>query len=259
MRNPFDAFNPLSRLRRPAGTAELLALSRAMPLLSRLRDEELRLLHRLADEFLRRKALEGAGGLQVDARMCGMIALQACLPVLHLNLELYTGWHSLILYPDEFRAPFEYYDEAGVVHRGSRDLAGESWYRGPVILAWSHVEQDARDLTPAGNVVIHEMAHKLDLLNGEVNGMPPLHRNMDPKLWSKTMSAAFDDLHLHLDRGLEPPIDPYAAHSPGEFFAVVSELFFAWPDWLMEAYPDVYRQLQRYFRQDPGNRPGTAS
>lgn len=245
----------LSRLLGP-GKPPVLAdsLSREMPLLTTLRDDELDRLNCLASEFLRRKAVDGAGGLQVDNRMRGLLALQACLPILSLNLDLYAGWHSVVLYSDEFRAPFEFHDEAGVLHQGSRDLAGESWHRGPVILAWSHVEQDALDPRPDGNVVIHEMAHKLDLLNGDVNGMPPLHQDMDPKDWTHAMSSAFGDLNLCLDRGMEPPIDPYAAHSPGEFFAVASELFFVWPDSLLEAYPDVYRQLSLYFRQETEHR-----
>jgi Mlc titration factor MtfA (ptsG expression regulator) len=223
----------------------------SMPLMSHLSAEESEALVELALEFLRRKSIEGAAGLGVDALMRHTIALQACLPVLHLELEVYSGWRAVILYPDEFRAPFEYADEAGVVHQGSRDLAGESWHRGPVILAWSHAAQDAFESEPAGNVVIHEMAHKLDLLNGEVNGMPPLHRSMSPEHWSQIMGSAYEDLNGYLDRGLEPPVDPYAAHSPGEFFAVVSELFFAWPESLMEAYPRVYGQLALYYRQDP--------
>ena len=77
-----------------------------MPLLARLRPEELDRLQRLAAGFLRRKSVDGAGGLQVSDRMRGLIALQACLPILQLSLDLYSGWHSIILYPDEFRAPF---------------------------------------------------------------------------------------------------------------------------------------------------------
>jgi len=245
-------FDLLKRLRRSERATDLpAALSGEMPLLARLRPEELDRLQRLAAGFLRRKSVDGAGGLQVSDRMRGLIALQACLPILQLSLDLYSGWHSIILYPDEFRAPFEFSDPAGVIHQGSRDLSGEAWHRGPVILAWSHVEQDARAPEPAANVVIHEMAHKLDLLNGDANGMPPLHREMDPRFWSQVMNAAYDDLALHVERDAEPPIDPYAAHSPDEFFAVVSELFFAWPEVLLETYPEVYRQLLLYFRQDP--------
>jgi Mlc titration factor MtfA (ptsG expression regulator) len=232
--------------------ALLPELAAGIPLLVRLTPTQRARLEELAAGFLRAKQVEGAGGLAVAHPMRALVALQACLPLLNLTLDLYRGWHAVVLYPDEFRAPFEYQDAAGVIHQGSRDLVGEAWRRGPVILAWNHVQQDAADPEPAGNVVIHEMAHKLDLLNGADNGMPPLHPDMDPRHWTRAMSAAFADLEWHLDLHREPPINGYAAHSPGEFFAVTSELFFAWPEALLDAYPEVYHQLAAYYRQDPG-------
>ncbi len=247
-------FDLLKRLFRSEAASELSTpLNREMPLLARLRPEELQRLQRLAAGFLRHKSIDGAGGLEVSDPMRNLVALQACLPILELGLDFYRGWHSIILYPDEFRAPFEFADPAGVVHQGSRELSGEAWHRGPVILAWSHVEHDAQEPGSAANVVIHEMAHKLDLLNGDANGMPPLHREMDPRRWFVAMSAAYDDLTWYVERDAEPPIEPYAAQSPGEFFAVVSELFFAWPEILLEPYPEVYRQLGLYYRQDPAS------
>jgi hypothetical protein len=50
-------------------------------------------------------------------------------------------------------------------------LSGEAWEGGPLIISW-------RDVQMAGdgyNVVIHEFAHKLDMLNGEADGIPALH------------------------------------------------------------------------------------
>ncbi len=230
--------------------SQIIACMGEMPLLAPLAPAHLHRLGQLAEEFLHRKTLEGAGGQEIDPRVSAIIALQACLPILNLGLELYTGWHALILYPDEFRAPYEFLGPGGVVHEGSRDLSGEAWHRGPVVLSWSHVEADAQAADPDGNVVIHEMAHKLDMLNGDTNGMPPLHRDMDPSDWSRTLQAAYDDLGQHLEQGLKPPIDPYAHHSPAEFFAVASELFFTCPESLWRFYPAVYRQLASYYRQD---------
>jgi hypothetical protein len=248
------------RRRRPdlVRRARLLELGTRMPLLAGLADED-RL--RLADQglaFLQRKRIEGAGGLLVEPQMQDILALQACLPVLELGLNLYRDWHAVILYPDEFRAPYEHIDAAGVVHQGNRVLAGEAWRQGPVILAWSHVEQDAQDPEASGNLVIHEMAHKLDLRNGKVNGMPVLHPDMSVQTWSEVMGAAYADLQGSIGQDghwhTAPPINPYAATSPGEFFAVVSELFFAWPEKLLAPYPAVYYQLARYYRQDPAAR-----
>lgn len=251
----------LKRLGRLAGdrqsgpTHELAHLSSHLPLLDRLPGADRERLVELAARFLRHKTLEGAMGLTVTDPMRHLVALQACLPVLNLGIELYRSWHALVLYPDEFASPYEFTDEAGVVHQGRRELCGESWQRGPVILAWSYVEADARDPEPTGNLVVHEMAHKLDLLSGDDNGMPPLHRDMDPWRWARVFQGAYDDLQRHLDLDRKPPIDPYAAESPGEFFAVVSELFFAWPEYLLEVYPEVYGQLARYYRQDPAHAP----
>lgn len=244
-------FGFLKRFHRRAKPADaLVAGCREMPLLQRLSPDERQRLLALADDFLDAKTLEGAADLIITERMRALVALQASLPLLHLNANLYDGWHSIILYPDEFRAPYEFIDSAGVVHQGSRDLSGEAWKQGPVVLAWSHAEEDALDRAPAGNVVIHEMAHKLDLLNGHANGMPPLHWGMSIEHWSRVMQSAYDDLQQHLQWNAEPPIDPYAAQSPGEFFAVTTELFFVWPENLRAAYPDVFDQLARYYQPE---------
>jgi len=46
-------------------------------------------------------------------------------------------------------------------------------------------------------------------------------------------------------------LNPYAANSPAEFFAVISEYFFCAPGVLQTQLPDVYEQLQLYYRQNP--------
>ena len=46
-------------------------------------------------------------------------------------------------------------------------------------------------------------------------------------------------------------INPYAATSPAEFFAVISEYFFCAPEILHKHFVDVYLQLQHYYRQNP--------
>jgi Mlc titration factor MtfA (ptsG expression regulator) len=105
----------------------------------------------------------------------------------------------------------------------------------------------------AYNLVIHELAHKLDMLNGDANGLPPLHPGMHVEDWAAAMQQAYDDLNRQLDANpdAETAIDPYAAENPAEFFAVTSEYFFSAPDLLEQAYPQVYRQLTLFYRQNP--------
>lgn len=203
----------------------------------------------LATRFLDAKSVEPVQGLQLDDAGRVLLATHACVPILKLGLDWYDGWHSVIVYPDAFIPGRTEVDAAGVVHQTNHALAGEAWGRGPVIVSWPDVL--AAGKRTGHNVVIHEMAHKLDMLNGDANGFPPLHHRMDRRVWSKVFSGAWDRLREEQRNGVDLPIDPYALESPAEFFAVVSEQFFEVPAALRDHLPDVYRQLERFYRQHP--------
>ncbi|MBA2689284.1 MAG: zinc-dependent peptidase [Burkholderiales bacterium] len=227
------------------------------PLFDGLTDGELSRLKDLAVLLLREKDIHGAAGQAIDDNVRITIAAQACLPILNLGLDYYKGWIEVIVYPEQFVPLREYVDEAGVVHQTRHPLAGESWLGGPLILSWedaSYVDDGA-----GVNVVIHEFAHKLDMLNGDVNGFPPLHADMRRERWASAFSAAYDGFCSAVDRGEEPRIDPYASESPAEFFAVMSEAFFEIPVVLKKQYPDVYAQLALFYRQDPVRRRPAAT
>ena len=209
-------------------------------------------LRELVILFLHDKAIHGAGGLVLRDEMRMAIAAQACMLILNLGLDYYRNWSEVIVYPDEFVAEYEYMDEDGVVHRVREPMTGESWLRGPVIVSWADTQEAGRG---AGyNVVIHEFAHKLDMLNGDANGFPPLHADMSRETWSGVFSAAYRDFCGRVERGEETPIDPYAADDPAEFYAVASEAFFETPCELQASYAGVYRQLALFYRQDPASR-----
>jgi Mlc titration factor MtfA (ptsG expression regulator) len=139
-----------------------------------------------------------------------------------------------------------------------------------VILSYEDVRLAADEAARiAGyNVVIHEFAHKLDMRNGEPNGFPPLHEDMKARDWKEAFSASFDDFckrvdaaealpEARMEAALDAlPLDPYAAESAGEFFAVASEAFFETPEVLAPAYPALYAQLRLFYRQDPLARLG---
>jgi Mlc titration factor MtfA (ptsG expression regulator) len=194
--------------------------------------------------------VRGAAGLQLDMAMQLMIATQACILILNLDIDYYRGWVEVIVYPDEFVPTIEYADETGVVHVDREPRAGEAWLHGPVILSWADVAPAADGV----NVVIHEFAHKLDMLNGDANGFPPLHTGMSRQAWSAAFAAAYDDFCRRVDANEEPVIDPYAAESPAEFFAVMSEAFFETPHAVWAEYPGIYAQLKLFYRQDPAAR-----
>ena len=222
-------------------------------------------LRELCERFLAAKRFAGAHELEVSEAMRVEIAAQACILVLELGIEWYEGWSDVILYPGQFMPEREEEDEAGVVHLTRDPMAGEAWLGGPVILSYEDVALagDKRARIAGYNVVIHEFAHKLDMRNGDPNGFPPLHRGMEPRAWKRAFGEAFADFVRRVEaaerlsgrRGQaaldELPVDPYAAESAAEFFAVGSEAFFETPERLAPAYPAVYEQLRLFYRQDP--------
>jgi len=225
-----------------------------LPFLAIYTEAELRRLRELVVVFLADKSIVGARGFEVTPLMRVIIALQACVLVLNLDPRYYDGWESVIVYPDEFIADLEYEDEVGVVHRAHEPLAGEAMPRGPVVLSWPDVEASADWSTTGMNLVIHEFAHKLDMRSGEANGCPPLPAEMPPRSWQKTMNFAFEHFRARVEKAEDTPIDPYAAESPAEFFAVLSEVFFADPTLLVQEYSKVYELFSWFYKQDPASR-----
>ncbi|MEO8038706.1 MAG: M90 family metallopeptidase [Betaproteobacteria bacterium] len=215
--------------------------------------EQLRLREQVT-LFLDDKDFTAAGGLELTDQMCLDVALQACILILNLDVDSYRGWTEVIVYPDEFVPGHTWTDDAGVVHHDPAAMAGEAWLQGPVVLSWADVARSGAD--DGVNVVIHEFAHKLDMLNGDANGFPPLHKGMSRVAWSRTFEAAYLDFCRRVDAGRHTEIDPYASESPGEFFAVLSEAFFEIPVAVVQTYPDVYEQLRQFYRQDPLERLG---
>jgi MtfA peptidase len=249
----FNSWRRARILRR--STLDAALWSRVCAELSMLQGLDEHALKRLRDWvilFLHRKQISAAAGLSIDDEVRYHIAAQACLLVLALDIDHYAGWSEVIVYPNEFVPRREHIDEAGVVHVSRHPLAGEAWPHGPVILSWA----DARSsvMRDGANVVIHEFAHKLDMRNGEANGLPPLHAGMVRAHWAQAFGAAYEDFCRRVDAGEDTAIDPYAGESPAEFFAVLSEVFFETPSVLKQCYPAVYEQMRLFYKQDPSMR-----
>jgi len=200
-----------------------------------------------ASLFLYEKSIEPAHNLVITNAMRARIACEAAIPILNLDLDYYRTWYSVIVYPEAFVARDVYQDEAGVLHTQPSTRLGEAWSRGPVIISW----QDVISHQAGANVIIHEMVHKLDMLDGVANGRPPMQAGMDQEQWTTAFSAAFTEHTAQVEAGSPTEIDAYAATSPAEFFAVTSEVFFETPRVLQGIWPEVYTQLVLYYRQQP--------
>lgn len=122
--------------------------------------------------------------------------------------------------------------------------------RGPVVLAWDAALAGAHRADPGHNVVLHEFAHKLVMVDGLVDGTPLLPRGLLAE-WVRACTDVYADLVSDRPR---PPLRWYGATSPGEFFAVATEVFFDQPFELRYAEPALYAALSGFYRQDPAAR-----
>jgi MtfA peptidase len=236
-----------------------------LPFFAHLDDADRIRLRELTTLFIAQKQFSTAHDLELTDEMIVSIAVQASLPVLNLSLDLYRGWVGVIVYPGEFVIRKTVEDENGVVHEVEHDASGEAWEGGPVVLSWEDAQMtDTSHSKDAYNVVIHEFAHKIDMLAGEADGHPPLYRRwhapLDSQAWNDVFDHAYDHFCAQVDAvparrwsrfERDSLIDPYAADHPSEFFAVCSEALFVRPAAFEAEYPELYRLLARYYRQDP--------
>ena len=207
-------------------------------------------LRDLAARFLHEKTISPVGGLTLDeAQRCTLAAL-CCLPLLEFGTEGLRGWSQLIVYPDAFRVNRTHVDAAGVLHEWEDELIGEAWELGPMILSWADVMADCEDPSAGFCVASHEMAHKLDVLDGALDGTPPLPRPWQRE-WARDFQAAYDELAEQVDAGRDTAIDGYAAEAPEEFFAVVTEYHFSDPTLLRQTMPKVAAHLERFYGASP--------
>ena len=217
-----------------------------LPWLRELDAARMARLRGLVAVFLDSKTITPLQGLRLNDVQCTRLATLCCLPLLEFGREGLQGWSQLLVYPEAFRVQRSHEDAHGVLHEGTDDVIGEAWEHGPVILSWADVRADIASPREGYCVVAHEIAHKLDALDGSLDGTPPLPRDWQ-RDWARDFQLAFDALGNEVDAGHTPAIDAYAAESPEEFFAVCSELHFSDAASLRLALPKVAAHLQRFY------------
>ena len=204
----------------------------------------------LAAQFLHHKTITPVGELTLDDTQRTLLAAACCLPLLEVGASGLRGWSQLIVYPEAFRVNRTHVDAAGVLHAWEDELIGEAWDSGPLILSWADVLADCEEPNAGFCVAVHEMAHKLDVLDGELDGTPLLPGPWQ-RGWARDFQAAYDAFVDRVDRGRDTDIDPYAAESPEEFFAVASEYHFSDPRLLRAQMPKVAAHLERFYGPSP--------
>lgn len=222
----------------------------AVPWVAALDAERGARLQALSARFLHEKVITPVGALALDDARRVQLAALCCLPLLEFGAQGLHGWSQLLVYPDAFRVNRSHVDAAGVLHEWDDELIGEAWESGPVILSWADVEADLAAPRDGFCVAVHEIAHKLDALDGALDGTPPLPRAWQRE-WARDFQADYDRLARAVDRGRSTAIDGYAAEAPEEFFAVCSEYHFSAPALLRREMPRVAAHLHRFYGKPP--------
>ncbi|MDG1896870.1 MAG: zinc-dependent peptidase [Fuerstiella sp.] len=209
-------------------------------------------LRKLIRVFVAEKNWEGCNGFAVTDEVKVTIAAQACLLALGLQDVYFDHVLSILVYPDSYIAQTVETTRAGVVVERGHARLGEAWWRGPVILSWSDVLAGGRRVSPGRNLVFHEFAHQLDMMNGRmVDGTPPLETKEDLQRWVEVLEPEYKQLVERCRRGHQGVIDCYGTTNVAEFFAVVTEVFFERPQSLSSHHPHVYDELRGFFQLDP--------
>ncbi len=237
--------------RQPFPPAWSRLLTKQVPLYARLPPALQEQLHGHIQVLLDEKDFHGAAGFVVTDAMRLIITAQAALLLLNRPVDYYPLLHSIVLHPAVFVVNRETWDATGLHHNNRQVLSGESWEQGQLVLSWDDSLAGGMNSDDGCNVVLHEFAHQLDLDSGAVNGIPGLRSKTQQQAWTTAFSAAYADHCARVDARDETWLDPYAATSPAEFFAVITEAFYELPQAVQAQYPQVYARLCDYFCVDP--------
>jgi len=205
--------------------------------------------------MLAEKDWDGCRGLELTDEMRVTIAALAAILIVRFDDFYFDNVVTILVYPNEFVVKEERALIGGATVEEESDRLGEAHYRGPVILSWAEIRENAIAPGYGQNLVFHEFAHQLDMLNGAFDGTPNLPTDELAQRWAQIMDKAFRQLQDAERRWRETLLDPYGASDPAEFFAVATECFFDAPRAMQREYPALYQLFRDYYRQDPAGWP----
>jgi len=228
-------------------------LEEHVPFYLTLTPPERRQLEGIARVIVEEKRWEGCAGLVLTDEMRVNVAAQASLLILNLEHDYYHHVRSIFMYPSTFVLPAARADH-GFVREGRLPVVGLAHHRGPIVLAWDEARHGAYNPVDGRNVVFHEFAHKLDMLDDYADGTPVLDTPEHYRTWVRIMTEEYDALVTASEKRRATLLDAYGAEYPAEFFAVATECFFEKPKSMRRRHPELYVLLRDYFRQDPAAR-----
>ena len=222
-----------------------------MPQYADLSSDEQKQLRDDIRVFIAEKNWEGCGGQAINDEVQVTIAAYACLLILHIEHNYYPNVESILVYPSGYQAKNRVADATGVVDEAPAHLLGTAWKQGPIALSWIDAATGAADPKDGHNVILHEFAHKLDLLDGAADGVPRLESDREYDRWADVMHAEYEELVQQSEHGKASLLDSYGATNAAEFFAVATECFFEKPVPMATTHTRLYEVMKAFYHQDP--------
>lgn len=213
-------------------------------------DKQTKMLE-IARVLVAERRWEGGSGFQVTEEMKFAIAAQASLLVLGLEEPYYFNRvPSIIVYPRPYLHPASMQRDYLIASK-NLPVYGEAWQRGPVIVSWQEVVAAGRNASGGKNLVLHEFAHHVDGLDGDMDGTPPLAGRERQRTWHRVIEGEYRRLVGSTRRAEATLLDQYGASNRAEFFAVATECFFEQPRAMQHRHQELYAVLRDFYQQDP--------
>ncbi len=213
--------------------------------------EEKEKMERSILRFIHTKHFTGVQ-LDVTEEMKIIIAFYACLLLLHIETKnCYDNLQTIIIYNQPVVID-KVQNNGGIFSKEQFLIDGQS-ANDTVVIIWHDAKREAYHPRKE-NVIVHEFAHEIDFMDGEIDGVPPLERSKYHE-WTNVLYHEFEKLNSvalkNREWGDYKFIGEYAATNEAEFFAVLTERFFESPKSLKEKFPDLYNALKDFYRTDP--------
>ncbi len=190
--------------------------------------------------------------IEINDEIKVIIAFYACLLLLHVKkLGCYNNLKTIIVYPNV--VAIKMMQASGGIYSNQQFLIDGQSANDTVVLVWHDAKAQAYHLRQ-DNVIIHEFAHEIDFMSGEINGIPPLDESKYHH-WAISLFKEYDKLNQvvlkNRDWGKYKLLGSYASSNEAEFFAVLTERFFETPASLKHNFKDLYDELKEFYNIDP--------
>jgi Mlc titration factor MtfA (ptsG expression regulator) len=192
------------------------------------------------EKFLLATKITGANAVIEDLDRV-LIGAAAVIPVYYINDWEYVNLREVLVYPGNFNTEFEQEGHERMIS----GMVGTGHLQNVMILSKWELRQGFINTQSNRNTALHEFIHLVDKMDGTLDGVPEL---LLERKYLAQWKQLIEQTMMDVRNGVSD-IDAYAATSPVECFAVISEYFFEQPEAFQANHPELNTLLQRIFRR----------